>query len=106
MKKCIFKKAGIDCDVIRSDLANYYTGIVTAGGNLLLTNNSLIFEGHALNVGRKYACIPLKDITDVQLTTKICKLQHLLITTSEETHKFAVTNADEWKESIQKAIAK
>ena len=101
MKESIFKRmkkegTSVDGNVVYSGLANYYTGFVTAGGKLTLTNTELVFDGHRFNVGRKKAFIPIKDISDVQLTTKICKVQHLLVTVNNVTHKFAVYHGDEW----------
>lgn len=52
-------------------LANYFTGAVTAGGKLLLTNKSLSFSAHALNFGRQEANIDLKQITDVRIAAKL-----------------------------------
>ena len=107
MKKCIFKRKKkdgtlVNCNVVYSGLANYYTGFVTAGGNLILTDTELVFEGHHFNVGRTKASISVKDISDVQLTTKIFNLQHMLITANDETYKFAVYHGDEWVKHMEK----
>ena len=106
MKDCIFKQKKEDgtpvkCNVVHSGLANYYTGIVTAGGNLFLTDTELIFEGHKFNVGRTKACIPVKEISDIRLTTKLCNVQHIVVTANNETHKFAVSDGDEWVKHIE-----
>ena len=91
-----------DCNVVYSGLANYYTGPVTAGGHLILTDAELIFDGHFCNVGRTKASISMKDISDVQITKKIFNLQQLLITANDETHKFSVDHGDEWAKHIEK----
>ena len=111
MKECIFKRKNkdetpVNCNVIYSGLANYYTGLVTAGGNLTLTDTELIFDGHPFNVGRTKASILVKDISEVQLSRKICYLQHILVTANNETHKFAVYHGDKWIKHIEKVRKK
>lgn len=83
--------------------ANYYTGNVNAGGKLLLTNRSLSFSAHGLNVGRKEVTINLSDITNVKLGTNFLISQIILVDTPMETHKFAVYNGKEWVSKIMTA---
>ena len=106
MKKSILKRnenRPADVNVVYSSLANYYTGPVTAGGNLILTDDELVFDGHFFNVGRTKASISIKDISDVQITKKILNFQHLFITANDETHKFSVDHGDELVKHIEKA---
>ena len=106
MKKAILKRnenRPADFNVVYSGLADYYTGPVTAGGNLILTDDELVFDGHFFNVGRTKASISIKDISDLQITKKIFNLQQLLITVNNETHKFSVHHGDEWVKHIEKA---
>ena len=107
MKECIFNRKKKDemligCNVVYSGAANYFTGFVTAGGKLILTDKELIFKGHPFNVGRRYASIPIKDISNVQIKTKICNVQHMWVTTNDEIHKFVVCHAEEWVKHIKK----
>ena len=109
MKKAILKineNRSADCTVVYSGLANYYTGPVTAGGNLILTDDELLFNGHFCNVGRTKASISIKDISDIQITKKIFNLQQLLITVNNETHKFSVHHGDAWAKHIEKVRGK
>lgn len=85
-------------------LANYFTGSVSAGGKLLLTNKSLSFSAHALNVGRQEANIDLKQITDVRVAANFFISQHILVTANGEEHRFVVYNGNEWVKKIKEAV--
>lgn len=85
-------------------VANYFTGATSAGGKLLLTNRSLSFSAHALNVGREEAKIKLDSITDVKLGANFLISQHIIISTSTGTHRFVVFHGKEWVERIKEAI--
>lgn len=87
-------------------VANYFTGMISAGGKLLLTNKSLSFSAHVINVGRKEKKIELKDITDVELGTNFLISQHILITENGKKHRFVVYHGKEWVQKIKEAIAK
>ena len=81
--------------------ANYYTGATSAGGKLLLTNQSLSFSAHGINVGRKEVVINLADIASVRLGTNFLISQNIIVSTETETHKFVVYHGKEWVEKIQ-----
>lgn len=85
-------------------VANYYTGIVSAGGKLLLTNKSLSFSAHSFNVGKKETRIELNQITDVKVVANMLISQHILVTTNTGSHKFVVYHGKEWVEKINQAI--
>lgn len=85
-------------------VANYFTGMITAGGKLLLTNKSLSFSAHAFNVGRKETTIALKDITDVKVGANFLVSQQILVIANGETHKFVVYHGKEWVQKIRDAI--
>lgn len=87
-------------------VANYYTGMVAAGGKLLLTNKSLSFSAHAFNVGRQETKIDLKQITDVKVSANLLISQHILVTANGKSHKFVVYHGSEWVQKIKEAIAK
>lgn len=80
--------------------ANYFTGFASAGGKLLLTNRSLSFSAHGINVGRKEVSISLNDVTNVELGANMLISQHILVSTETETHKFVVYHGKEWVEKI------
>lgn len=86
--------------------ANYYTGMVAAGGKLLLTNKSLSFSAHAFNVGRQEAKIDLKQITDVKVSANLLISQHIRVTANGKSHKFVVYHGSDWVQKIKEAIAK
>ena len=85
--------------------ANYFTGLVSAGGKLLLTNKSLSFSAHAFNVGKKETRIDLNQISDVKVGTNMLISQHILVTANGKTHKFVVYHGKEWVEKIKQAIS-
>ena len=87
-------------------VANYFTGLVSAGGKLLLTNKSLSFSAHAFNVGRKETKIDLKQITDVKVSANLLISQHILVTANGKSHKFVVYHGSEWVQKIKGAIAR
>jgi hypothetical protein len=45
--------------------ASVYQGAEVVGGRLIITNQRLLFEAHALNINREPVDIPLRDITSV-----------------------------------------
>lgn len=86
--------------------ANYFTGLVSAGGKLLLTNKSLSFSAHAFNVGKQETKIDLKQITDVKVVANLLISQQVLVTTKTKSHKFVVYHGNEWVQKIKEAIVK
>ena len=86
--------------------ANYYTGLFSAGGKLLLTNKSLSFSAHAFNVGKQETRIDLKQITNVKVSANLLVSQHILVTANEKNHKFVVYHGEEWVQKIKDAIEK
>lgn len=85
--------------------ANYFTGIVSAGGKLLLTNKSLFFSAHAFNVGQKETSISLSQISEVKVGTNHLISQQLLITANGKKHKFVVYHGDKWVQAIKDAMS-
>lgn len=85
-------------------VANYLTGRAAAGGKLLLTNKSLSFSAHAINVGRLEAKIDLKQITDVRVSANLIVSQQIRVTANGEAHTFVVYHGKEWVQKIKEAI--
>ncbi len=83
--------------------ANYYTGEINTGGKLLLTNKSLSFQGHIVNLGRTYCEIKLEEIKEVGIGLNLIISQQLRVETEEEEHLFVVYNGKNWIEKINKA---
>ena len=106
--KCIFKRSTqnimYSSKFIYSGFANYYTEEASVGGTLTLTGCSLAFDGEHLNAGRTVAVIAIDEILNVQLTSRICTLQHMIVTTNSATYKFAVYNGKEWVKQIKKSM--
>lgn len=86
--------------------ANYYTGLVSAGGKLLLTNKSLSFSAHSFNVGKQETRIDLEQITDVKVSANLLVSQNILVTANGKAHKFSVYHGSDWVQKIQEAAAK
>ena len=84
--------------------ANYYTGIFSAGGKLLLTNRSLCFSAHSFNVGRQETRIDLTRISDVYVGADLLISQHLIVKADGKTHKFVVYHGNDWVQKIKEAI--
>ena len=95
---------GVDEKALMYGSANYYTGSLTnAGGKMLLTEASLSFSAHMLNVGRAYCSIDLRDITDVRLSQNVILSQIIDVVTERETHRFAVNHGEKWVQRIRSA---
>lgn len=106
--KCIFKRPAHNImhsdKFIYSGFANYYPENMSIGGKLTLNGCSLTFEGEHLNAGHTVAVIAIDEITNVQLTSRICTLQHMIVTANRTTYKFAVYNGKEWVKQIKKTM--
>ena len=87
-------------------LANYFTGDTSAGGKLLLTNKSISFSAHALNVGRLEAKIELDEIVDVYLYKNYFISQQIIIDTNDSSHKFVVYHGQTWVDKIKYEVDK
>lgn len=87
-------------------VANYFTGLVSAGGKLLLTNKSLSFSAHSFNVGNQETKIDLKEITDVKVTANFLISQKILVTTHDKSHAFVVYHGNDWVKKIKESISK
>ncbi len=89
---------------IRLGWANYFTGIISAGGKLLLTNRNLYFKAHQVNIGRRECTIDLNDIRDIKLALNLLISQHIVIYTKSDSHRFVVYHGQEWIDAIKTAM--
>ena len=89
---------------IRLGWANYFTGIISAGGKLLLTNRNLYFSAHQVNIGRRECMIDLNDIRDIKLALNLLISQHIVIYTKSDSHRFVVYHGQEWIDAIKAAM--
>ena len=84
--------------IIREGAANWYHGFGSQGGKLILTNNTLYFEAHKLNVGKKETEIKLEDIEDVRTGFP----NNLIVITNNGKEVFAVYKKKEWLSEINR----
>lgn len=92
---------GIDT-ILRKGMANYFKGFANVGGQLMLTERSLIFKPHVLNVRRKEFSIPLKDIVAVERRNSLGVIKNGfgVILRDGTSHRFVVYGREEWIEAI------
>lgn len=89
-------------EILKSGAANWYHGFGSKGGKLILTNETLYFEGHKVNAGKKEFEVELENITNVKKGFP----NNLIIETINGSETFAVFGGKEWVNSIQSAIEK
>ncbi len=87
--------------IIKSGSANWFHGIGSKGGKLVLTNKTLYFEGHFFNVGKKQFEVSVKDINNVEVGMPNTLIIYLKDGSSE---KFAISGKDAWLEAVQDAM--
>ena len=92
--------------LIKEGKANYFNSMggvlgTSAGGNLYLTNERIIFEGHGFNVGREAVVVYIKDI--INCSTGFPNSITLLDKYSRE-FKFAVNGKKDWQSKISQLL--
>ena len=88
-------------NIIKKGAANWVDGWNAKGGKLIQTDQSIYFEGHAFNIGKKQNELKLKEIQEV--TTKF--LNFLIITTKDGRKiEYRVNGRKKWQQAIQKQI--
>ncbi|MBQ7502407.1 SHOCT domain-containing protein [bacterium] len=89
---------------LRMGAANYYkNALVGVGGKLLLTEFNLYFSSHTFMQGKTDLCIPLKEITEVNLELNLVVSQHVSVTAGGKKHRFVVFGGQEWIDKIEQA---
>ena len=86
--------------IIKEGSANWFHGIGSKGGKLILTNKTLYFEGHNANVGKKEYEVELESITGISTGFP----NSLKITSASGVETFAVNGKKEWANAISEAI--
>jgi len=87
--------------------ANLYRGFEGAGGRLILSDDYLLFEPHALNIQKDKVLIKLKDIQQVQKSTTLGIIPNSFeVIALEDTFKFVVKKRNEWIRKIETQINK
>lgn len=85
--------------IIKTGAANWFNGIGSKGGKLVLTNETLYFEGHKLNAGKKEFEVELENIISVSTGFP----NSLKIVTNNGVEKFAVNGKKDWAKEIENA---
>ena len=86
--------------ILKKGAANWFHGFGSKGGQLILTTETLYFEGHMFNAGKKEFEVELENIKGV--STGFPK--NLKVLTNEGTEVFVVNGKDEWVSAINSAI--
>ena len=95
-----------DSEQILADrAANLFRGIESVGGRILITNKSITFKSHALNLQKMDLIVSLKDIAKVEKrnTMGIVPNGLLLKLKSGVEYKFVVWNREELISILSKA---
>lgn len=100
-----------DETIIRSGNANLHKGLENIGGKLHLTNQNLVFVGHAANIQKGDVRVPLSEIMTVEPAwTKFLKVIPLVPNSlsvrlrDESEVRFVLTKRQEWKDQIERLL--
>lgn len=86
--------------ILKQGAANWFHGIGSKGGKLVLTNETLYFEGHLFNAGKKEIEIELEDIEEIKLGFP----KNITIFSKIGKETFSVNGGKDWKQAIEEAI--
>ena len=90
-------------EILKKGAANWFHGIGSKGGHLILTNETLYFEGHKINAGKKEFEVELENIKSVEIGGFLSN--NLTITTNSGKEIFAVNGKKDWEIAITNAIS-
>lgn len=82
--------------------ANHWVGKESVGGMMCLTDTSLIYKSHQLNIQNHEMTIDLSDIKESRSRHTINGLLVIMKNGAEE--KFVVNNKKKWAKAINKAL--
>lgn len=88
--------------ILKKGAANWWHGVGSKGGQLILTTETLYFEGHNFNTGKKEFEVELEDIKSVEAGGFLSNT--LVIVTKNGEEKFAVNGKKNWVLAINDAI--
>lgn len=88
--------------ILKQGSANWFHGVGSKGGKLILTTETLYFEGHNANVGKKEFEVELENITGVEAGGFLSN--NLTISTKSGKENFAVNGKKDWVDAINSAI--
>lgn len=89
-------------EILKKGAANWFHGIGSKGGHLILTNETLYFEGHKVNAGKKEFEVELENIKFVEAGGFLSN--NLTVITNSGKEVFAVTGKKDWVTAINDAI--
>ena len=83
--------------------ANLYRGKEGVGGKIALTNKSLIFKSHKVNIQTGETLIPIHDISGFKIKNRIFNLlnNELILNTTEKDYRFIIQGRDELMEELK-----
>jgi hypothetical protein len=92
---------GVDT-ILRKGAANYFKGFTNIGGQLMLTERSLIFKPHVLNVRRKELTIPLKEVVAIERRNSLGVIPNGfgVVLRDGASERFVVYGREEWVEHL------
>jgi hypothetical protein len=92
---------GVD-PILRKGAATYFKGFFNTGGQLMLTERSLIFKPHVLNVKRKGFSIPLNNIVGVERRNTLFAIPNGfgVVLRDGTRERFVVYGREEWIEQL------
>lgn len=88
-------------EIIKKGPANWYHGIGSKGGTLVLTDSTLYFEGHMFNAGKREFEVDIEDIIGVSAGF----LKNMTVSTTEGNETFVVNGKNDWISAIQTAMS-
>ena len=83
--------------------ANLYRGKEGVGGKIALTNKSVIFKSHKVNIQTGETLIPIQDISGFKVKNRIFNLSNneLILNTTEKDYRFIIQGRDELMEELK-----
>lgn len=84
--------------------ANLYRGKEGVGGKIALTNKSVIFKSHQVNIQTGETLIPIQDISGFKINNRIFNFlnNELILITTEKDYRFIIQGRDELMEELKR----
>jgi hypothetical protein len=84
--------------------ANLYRGKEGVGGKIALTNKSVIFKSHKVNIQTGETLIPIQDISGFKVKNRIFKLlnNEITLSTTNKDYRFIIQEREEFVEELKR----
>jgi hypothetical protein len=84
--------------------ANLYRGKEGVGGKIALTDKSLIFKSHKVNIQRGETAVFNQDITGFEIKNRIFNLlnNEITLSTTDKDYRFIIQERDEFIEELKR----